>query len=157
MKRCTSRSCLGQKTRLSHCQEWLYQWALLSEYHVLESSDWVRFSFPPLSASSNHPCWHLETAKRHGPQRKRYLSGQRGDMGLFYTPSLHLIHYLCSLAGRYIFFLPIFLSSVIPKKLQGSFTLIWIATFYLLLLKIKRKAHYGFSGCPMLLSGREQE
>lgn len=110
-----------------------------------------------LSASSNHPCWHLETAKHCGPQRKRYLSGQRGDTGLFYTPSLHLIQYLSSLAGRCIFFLPIFLSSVIPKKLQGSFTSIRIATFYLLLLKIKRKSHYGFSGCPMLLSAREQE
>lgn len=57
-----------------------------------------------LSAFSNHPCWRLETAECRGPQRKWYLSGQQGGVGLstaaFYAPSLRLIRSLCHLAGR---------------------------------------------------------
>lgn len=58
-------------------------------------------------------------------------------------------HYLCSWAGRWFwkthllfptYFLPS-LSMVIHKTLQGFCTWIWIATFYLLLLKINRKPH----------------
>lgn len=46
------------------------------------------------------------------------------------------------------FFLPIF-SPVIHKMQQSLFIWIWIATFYLLLLKTKRKPHRGFSRWPI--------
>ena len=102
-----------------------------------------------LSAFRNHPCWYLvRTARRCGAVHSSFLCSQTP----LNPPPLQLSR---EVVKRFItFLLPILLSSVIPKMLQGPFTPIWIATFYLLLLTIKRKPHRGSS---ILTSWWEQE